>query len=161
MLTRRALLVAGATLPLVACTDSPPPRPAPTAVDPDVALRAAALARETALLQAYDEAVAAVPALATLLAPLRADHDAHIVALALPGAAPTPTPSATAVPVPAAAALPTEPAKRKAAALARLVAAERAASKAHATGALAASPGLAALLGQLAASEASHPVGLA
>lgn len=158
MLTRRALLAAGAALPLAACTDSPAPRPTPAPVDPDVALRAAAQDRETALLQAYDDAVAVVPALAALLAPLRADHEAHLVALGVVIAAPTASPSSA---VPSAAALPTDPGRRKAAVLDRLVGAERLASKAHATGALAASPGLAALLGQLAASEASHPVGLA
>lgn len=160
---------------LSACTaDETTPGPLP-AIDPDVALRAAAVAREVALLQAYDETLLAVPALASRLGPLRADHEAHLTALG--GAAPTrsPVPSgspvlrASAVPssatgtpaAPAASPLPTEPAARTRAVLTRLVLAERAAAKDHAADALLASRSLAGLLGQAAASEASHPVALA
>lgn len=138
--TRRGLLGLLALAPAaVACTSSSEPdRPAP--VDPDVALRAAAVVRERALLAAYDAALAARPDDARL-APLRAEHQAHLEALE--GASPSGTPSpAAAAPV-------------------DLAAAEREAAAAHAAATAQASPGLAALLAQLAASEASHPVALA
>ncbi|MDP3711395.1 MAG: hypothetical protein Q8R60_02770 [Mycobacteriales bacterium] len=164
-LTRRTLLLSGA-LPLAACTDAPAPQPAP--VDPDIALRDAAAARERRLLQEYDAALAAVPSLAAVLAPLRADHVAHLTALSptgtpspgppSPGQTSTPTPAGSSSgPLPAAA-LPTAAPARRAAVLARLVAAERAAATAHATDALAASTALTGLLGQLSACERSHPV---
>ena len=152
-LTRRSVLAlpALAALPLLASctTDGPDPEPEP--VDPDVALRAAAVAREEALLARYDGLVAAVPVLGPLLGPLRADHAAHLAALAPDRPSPTATPSA---PVPVAAV-------SREAAVAQVVAAERAASREHALGALAASRALAGVLGQLAACEASHAAVLA
>jgi hypothetical protein len=148
-LTRRTLLA----LPLLAaCTTGGDEAPSPAPVDPDVALRAAAVAREEALLAEYDGLVAAYPVLGPLLGPLRADHAAHLAALAPDRAA---TPSATPTPPGAAAAVP------RAAAVARVVAAERAASREHALGALTASRELAGVLGQLAACEASHAAVLA
>lgn len=170
-LTRRTLLLSGA-LPLAACTDAPAPRPAP--VDPDIALRDAAAARERRLLEDYDAALAAVPSLAAVLAPLRADHVAHLTALS-PTGSPSPDPASTASPRPASTAslspapapapssalptaLPTALPARRAAVLARLVTAERAAATAHATDALAASTALSGLLGQLSACESTHPV---
>lgn len=150
-LTRRTLLLGSTVLPLAACTDPPAPEPAP--VDPDVALRDAAVGREQRLLQEYDAALAAVPALAGVLGPLRADHLVHLTALSPTGTpAPVPTPATTP------AALPAEPRARRAAALTRLATAERAAAAAHATAALEASTALCGLLGQLSASESSHPV---
>lgn len=128
--SRRRLLQAALLAPLAACT-AKPSRPEP--VDPDVALRAAAVARERALIARYD---AAPPSPA--VAAIRAEHEQHLAALG----APSPPPSAT----PAAAS--------------SLVAAERAAAAAHAADALTASPKLAAVLASLAASEASHPVAL-
>lgn len=153
-LSRRTLLLSGAAVPLAACTDAPRPQPEP--VDPDVALRDAAVAREQALLQEYDAALAAVPALAPVLAPLRADHLAHLASLS-PTGSPAPLPSPAAAPR----VLPTEAKARRAAVLARLAGAERTAATAHATAALEASAALCGLLGQLSASESSHPVVLA
>ena len=130
---------------LAACTDSAPPVPTPP-VDPDVALREAAVVRERALLAAYDALLAASPEAAARLAPLRAEHEAHLAALggtAVPaGTAPPATPVAAGT-------------------VADLVRLERETATAHAAATVPASPGLAALLAQLAASEASHPVGLA
>ncbi len=55
------MLLAGGAGLLAGCTGGgAPERPAP--VDPDVALRAAAVARERALLAAYDAVLAADPA---------------------------------------------------------------------------------------------------
>lgn len=153
-LTRRTLLLS-ATLPLAACTDAPAPEPAP--VDPDVALRDAAAVREQRLLQDYDAALAAVPSLAAVLAPLRADHVAHLTALS-PTGSPSTSPTSTGSPAPTPPALPSAPPARRAAVLARLVAAEKAAATAHATDALAASTALSGLLGQLSACESTHPV---
>lgn len=158
-LTRRAaLLSAGAGL-LAACTSKPRPRTAP-AVDPDTALAAAAVARELALLAAYDEALATSPALAPRLAALRAEHVEHLRALgqvpASPGASGTPQASPTpASPTPASHASASPPAGR-AAVLLRLRALERAGADGHAGAALAASRRLAPVLASLAASEASH-----
>lgn len=141
--TRRRLLLGGALLPLAACTPSrEAERPGP--VDPDVALRDAAVARERALLASYDALLLASPDLAARLGPLRAEHAEHLAALGAQEQASTATP----VPVPAPA-------------LPALVAAERAAAAAHAEATVGASPALAAVLAQLAASEASHPVALA
>lgn len=148
-LTRRAaLLSAGAGL-LAACTSKPRPRTAP-AVDPDTALAAAAVARELALLAAYDEALATSPALAPRLAALRAEHVEHLRALgqvpASPGASGTPPASPTPTSAPAG----------RAAVLLRLRALERAGADGHAGAAMAASRRLAPVLASLAASEASH-----
>lgn len=151
--TRRALLLAAAGAALAGCTDGAAPVPAPPApVDPDVALREAAVARERALLRSYDAVLLALPSLAQRLLPVREEHAAHLDALTGPqpaaGPSPSAAPGAPAVPPPATAA----------AALAGLAAAEAQASTAHARDVPAASRGLAGLLASLAASEASHPV---
>ena len=104
--TRRAVLAAGLLLPLTACTGTSVPPPPPP-VDPDVALRAAALSRERGLLALYDRVLAdraalADPAVVARLAPLRADHAVHLAALEVPvpdsatrgTTAPTPSPAA-------------------------------------------------------------------
>jgi hypothetical protein len=138
-LTRRHLLASTGLAGAAACTTSKTPPP-PKAVDPDIALRAAAVAREQSLLAAYDVALAARPALATKLTPLRADHVTHLAALQTPDATATPaTATATAGPP-----------------LAQL---EKAAAGAHAAAALLASRELAPVLASLAACESSH-VGL-
>jgi hypothetical protein len=129
--SRRRLLQAALLTPLAACTTT---AGRPARVDPDVALRAAAVARERSLLALYD----AAPPSATVLA-IRAEHEQHLAALGAPSPAPSPATAATG----------------------SLVAAERAAAAAHAADALVASPQLAAVLASLAASEASHPVALA
>lgn len=151
--TRRAVLSAGAVGLVAACT---PARRAPGAVrparpDPDVALTAAAVDRELALLTAYDAALAAAPALASRLAPLRAEHAEHLRAL---GAGPAGNPTASPAPAPAPA--------RGAGGQARssLATAERTAAAAHAAASVTASARLAAVLASLAASEASHQVAL-
>ena len=138
--SRRQLLAAAALLPVAACTTSDD---RPARVDPDDALRAAAVERERALLSSYDAVLAALPTLAARLAPLRAEHEQHLAALAAPS--PSPSPSAA-------------PTVRT---VAQLVALERTTAAAHATDALSASRELAMVLASLAASEASHPVGLA
>ncbi|MCA1711168.1 MAG: hypothetical protein LC789_05825 [Actinobacteria bacterium] len=129
-LSRRSLLAGLAAAPVAACSSSAE-RPAP--VDPDVALRAAAVAREVDLVALYD----ALPP-SPVHAALRAEHVEHLRALgsALPSVRP---PHPDPQPVPA----------------------ERAAAAAHAADALRASRPLAAVLASLAASEASHPVALA
>jgi hypothetical protein len=153
--TRRAVLAGGPALLLAAaCTaDEPAPRPAP--VDPDAALRSAAAERERTLLQEYDGVLAARPGLASRLVPVRGHHAEHLEALLGPSTTASPTVTATAA-VPAAGPPPAD----DAAALAGLVAAERAAGQAHARDCLAASRALAPVLASLSASELSHPVAL-
>ncbi|GAC1607376.1 MAG: hypothetical protein NVS3B26_00480 [Mycobacteriales bacterium] len=132
-----------------ACTASAPLPAAPPRVDPDVALRDAAIAREHALLLLY--AAQTAPALVAI----RAEHEQHLTALgADPAAAASPAspPSAASPASPPSAASP--------ASLGHLVAAERSAGAAHAADALRASRSLAAVLASLAASESSHPVAL-
>jgi hypothetical protein len=164
--TRRTLLVAGPALVLAAgpalvlvaaCTaDQPAPPPAPP-VDPDDALRSAAAERERALLQEYDAVLAARPGLAPRLVPVRGHHAEHLDALLdrPPPASPSPSTSPTGAVPPA-----VPPPVDDAAALARLVAAERAAGDAHARDCLTASRALAPVLASLSASEHSHPVAL-
>lgn len=145
--TRRQLLGAGSLVLLAGCTDDAPPAPEP--VDPDDALRDAAVARERALLEAYDAVLLALPALAPRLVLLRGEHVAHLTALT--GPLPSASPSVTTVPPPA-----VPPPPTAAAALAGLVTAEREAAGGHAADVAAASRELAGLLAALSASEASH-----
>jgi hypothetical protein len=148
------LTAAPALLVATACTaDEAPGRPAP--VDPDDALRSAAAERERALLLEYDAVLAARPGLAPRLLPLRGHHAEHLQALLGPPPSASPSPSPTAG-VPPAVPAPAD----DAAALARLVVAERAAGDAHAADCLAASVRLAPVLASLSASELSHPVAL-
>ncbi len=160
-LTRRDLLAAGALGALTACTSTIPPEPIP--VDPDLALVAAAVTREQALLTAYDAALADHPGLTSLLAPLRAQHLQHLQRLQ-PPASPTgaasslstasplsSSPTRTAVPTP----LPLDRPVARRRALATL---ERSTSIAHGGAALTASRQIAPLLASLSASEASHVV---
>jgi hypothetical protein len=148
-LTRRHLLATTGLAGVAACT-AKKVAPLPKRIDPDVALRAAAVTREQVLLAAYDAALAARPAVAAALAPLRDDHVAHLAALQASSAtvAPTPAPTATPVPAPAPATTSTP--------LAHL---ERTTAAAHAAAALLASRELAPVLASLAACESSH-VGL-
>lgn len=149
------MLAAGLLVPLAGCTGAAPdpsPSPSPKLVDPDVALRAAAVERERGLLAAYDEALAADPSRATLLAPLRAEHAAHLGALEVAAMAP-PSTSPDSSSRPGAAAVRT--------ATARLRSVERRAAAEHAADALPASRALAQLLASLAAAEAAHAVALA
>ena len=150
--TRRSVLLVGVASALTACSRGAA-RPA-AAIDPDVALTQSAVARERALLAAYDEAVVALPALATRLVPLRAEHAAHLAALLSPPVSGSPSPSGPPTQLPVSAATATS----AAATLARLADLERAAATAHTSGAVVASRRLAPLLASLAASEASHVV---
>lgn len=187
---RQALALAPAALLAVGtlggCTSDPAPAPtavpspSPTPVDPDEALRASAAAREQVLLREYDAVLAALPSLSPRLAPLRAHHVQHLVAVgaeepaapapAAPQGSPSGAPSASS-PYPEAQPPEGQPPEGQppavpaaadvAAALARLVAAERAAGQGHAQDCLLASRELAGVLGALSASELSHEVALA
>ena len=146
-LTRRSALASAGLALVTACTRGRRSGPAP-APDPDAALAAAAVARELALLARYDDALAAVPALAGELAPLRAEHVAHLAALgAVEAAAATPTrPPSPPAPSPGTAVQ----VRRD------LASREHEAAAGHAAAAVAASRRLAPVLASLAASEASH-----
>jgi hypothetical protein len=139
--SRRRLLQAAVLSPVVAaCTREPS---TPKTVSPDVALRAAAVARERALIERYRAAAASSSSdVATRTAGLVEQHEQHLTALRAPTAAPTPS-NAPAPTVPT---------------LVQLAAEERAAARAHAAAALQASRPLAAVLASLAASAASHAV---
>lgn len=170
--SRRQVLRATLALPvgaglgasLTGCTGGPP-RP-PVRLDPDDALRAQAVARETGLLTAYDAALLLRPDLATLLQSLRGEHAEHLAALTEALAQPTASPAASSARTPAPLPVPlpaeSQPASRSAASLlAGLIDAERRAGAGHTADALLASRPLAALLAALSASELSHPVALA
>ena len=103
---------------------------APPAVDPDQALRAAALDREQQLLAAYRSVISRRPALARQLQPLASDKAAHVAAL---GAA---APVASTVMT-----------------VAQLRALERTAATEHGRAAVAASRSLAPVLASLSASS--------
>lgn len=101
--TRRGVLraVAGVTVGVAAsalvsgCTGEAAPGPTrPTAPDPDALARSDGVDGERALLAAYDATIAAHPALAGALAPIVADHRAHLAAFD-PTATQTPTGGAT------------------------------------------------------------------
>ena len=155
--TRRTVLAGGLllTVPpaLSACTGEArrPVRPRP--VDPDVALRAAAVDRERQLLARYDALLLQQPDLTARLSPLRAEHAEHLAALGQQEQPPTGSPAAAPTVLPSPVAGP--------GGLPGLVQAERAAGAAHGVATSSASAPLAAVLAQLAASEASHPLALA
>ncbi|MFE5791269.1 hypothetical protein ACFQ8C_01705 [Streptomyces sp. NPDC056503] len=186
---RRALLVAGASAAaaaLTGCTseDAGPRRPSAAeeaaAREAERVARAAAALRRRAvtasrtLLDRYDAALAAHPALHARVAPLRASVAAHVRALgegdrpaATPGTAtgtatPAATGSDTGTGSPSAAptagtgtagkAVPADPK----AALRELAGAARAASDAHTAELLAAPPEYARLLASVAAAGATH-----
>ena len=147
-MTRRSAIAAAGVSLASACTwrHRRPPAALPTApVDPDVAARAAAVQREQALVTGYDQALLAAPSLASRLAPLRADHVAHLAAL---GATPPVASSAPHV------------AQLPAAVLRGLRSLEHSAADGHATAAATTSRRLAPVLASLAACEASHGVAL-
>ncbi|MGZ6825430.1 MAG: hypothetical protein ACXVGH_01450 [Mycobacteriales bacterium] len=161
-LTRRAALLSGglslgAGL-LTACTSRSRPRATPRPVDPDTALRDAAVSRELALLATYDDLLATSPALAPRLGALRAEHEEHLHALgqALPSSTPSSTPSTAPSTTPSTTPSATPSASPLPGGLVRLRALERSTAEAHAAAALTASRRLAPALASLAASEASH-----
>ncbi|MGW8364862.1 hypothetical protein ACWGK1_30425 [Streptomyces wedmorensis] len=182
---RRALLVAGATAgaaALVGCDSSSDggtrqptaaEREAERVARAEAALRLRAVTSARGLLERYDAVLAAHPALAPRLTPLRRSVAAHAKALgeggttvipatatASPSAAPSAPPSAGASPTPAAttratatpAPVPADPR----AALKELAAAARAASDRHTAALLTAPPEYARLLASVAAAGAAH-----
>ncbi len=148
---------------LTGCTSEPAVPPPP---DPDDLLRAAAVARERSLLESYDAALLASPALTARLLPLREQHAEHLAALVGPAPSGSPSDSASGPPSaappsrspPTSVVLPAAPA----ATLRTLVTAELAAAAGHGADAVRATDRpLAGLLASLSASEQSHPVTLA
>jgi hypothetical protein len=154
-LTRRSALASAGLALVTACTRRTA-RPA-RVLDPDEALKAAAVVREQALLNAYDDALRTAPALAARLAPLRADHAEHLAALsgaASPGAPATSGAAST----PSTGAASTPGGQPPQAVLHALATLERTAATGHTADALIASRRLAPVLASLAACEASHLV---
>jgi hypothetical protein len=150
---RRTLLAAGVgviTAPAgCGLADKNEPAPPPPAADP---LRPA-LDETLALVATYDRVMLAQPGLAARLAPLAADHRAHVAELARTIG--TGAPSA-AGPPPSASAPTTAPSTAPAAALTELRAAELAAQR-NADQACRRAPATrAALLGSIAACRATH-----
>ncbi|WP_406082093.1 hypothetical protein OG468_29310 [Streptomyces zaomyceticus] len=168
---RRALLTAGVSAAAAAvsgCTSEKPAPRKPGAAEPEAervaraeaALRLRSVTASRTLLERYDAALAAHPALAPRLNPLRRSVAAHAEALGEGGttvrpatAAPTAAPASasakpTASPVPVA----TDPR----AALKELATAERTASDAHTAALLTAPPEYARLLASVAAAGAAH-----
>ncbi|MFH9724515.1 hypothetical protein ACH4M4_16325 [Streptomyces sp. NPDC017254] len=175
---RRALLTAGisaaAAAALSGCTSEEPAPRKPSAAEreaervarAEAALRLRSVTASRTLLERYDAALAAHPALGPRLSPLRRSVAAHTEALGEGGttvrpatAAPTdpaapakasakPTVSPAPVPAPVA----TDPR----AALKELATAERTASDAHTAALLTAPPEYARLLASVAAAGAAH-----
>ncbi|MFF1511052.1 hypothetical protein [Streptomyces sp. NPDC058326] len=167
---RRALLTAGvsaaAAAALAGCTSEDPGPRKPSAAEreaervarAEAALRLRSVTASRTLLERYDAVLAAHPALAPRLTPLRRSVAAHAKALGEGGttvrpatASPTATP-ATTTPSPA----PVPVAADPGAALKELAAAERTASDAHTAALLTAPPEYARLLASVAAAGAAH-----
>jgi hypothetical protein len=142
-MSRRAVLAGGLALGLGACTTEA----APPAPDPDVAIRRAVAAGVRELLGRYAGVSAAHPASASRLAPLAAEHTAHLHALGVrrdrPAAGRTPQPTPT----------PTGNVRR---AVADLAAAEQRIAALRPEQARRASPLLARLVASIGACEAAH-----
>ncbi|WP_405871250.1 hypothetical protein OHB11_11115 [Streptomyces zaomyceticus] len=169
---RRALLTAGVSAAAAAavsgCTSEKPAPRKPGAAEPEAervaraeaALRLRSVTASRTLLERYDAALAAHPALAPRLNPLRRSVAAHAEALGEGGttvrpatAAPTAAPaSASAKPTASPAPVATDPR----AALKELATAERTASDAHTAALLTAPPEYARLLASVAAAGAAH-----
>jgi hypothetical protein len=158
MLRRRQLLAASATtLPLFLAVSGcrrPEGLAAPPPLSADVRSLFAAVAAEENLISLYQRTMAAYSGLAPTLAPLLAEHWAHLAQLrnriieppgkAIPGKA------TSAPPIPA----------TRAGAVAGLAAAERAANTAQLRRLAGAAPSLAQLYASIAASEATHVTAL-
>ncbi|MFD3727121.1 hypothetical protein [Streptomyces sp. NPDC058671] len=166
---RRALLTAGvsaAAAALAGCTSEAPGPRRPSAAQreaervarAETELRLRAVTASRTLLERYDATLAAHPALAPLLNPLRRSVAAHTKAFGEGGttvrpATAAPTASATSVaPTPA----PVPVAGDPRAALGELAAAEGTASDAHTAALLTAPPEYARLLASVAAACAAH-----
>jgi hypothetical protein len=132
-------------------------RPAPAPPDPAVVERARAARDSAALLARYDAALAAHPALAGRLGPLRAEVARHVGAFGgtavPPVTAPTAAPAAGPSPAPAA-----NPATTPAGTLTDLAGAERALADQRAKALLTVPGDLARLLASVAAAGAGHVV---
>jgi hypothetical protein len=156
--------------PAATKSSAPPTSPSPTAararpgsaapstrtstvapIDPVVARAAAA---EKALLLAYDTAALAHPELTSVLAPLRADHAAHLQGL-LPEAVASPPATASASSNPLASTSPSD------LVMAQLATLERAAAAARLTDVAATGGSLARLLASIGGCEAAHAALLA
>jgi hypothetical protein len=156
-LTRRAFVRLGLLIgvPVVSACDpvrthlGSTPSASPTISDTARTLTAA-IATERGLLAQYDAVIAAAPALRPRLAPIAAEHRAHLDALealdAAPSAQPSEAPSTGT------------PAATPVAAVAGLIRAERAAARALSAASLSQPADVAVLMGSIAASESSHLV---
>lgn len=144
---RTFLATCASVLVATGCTTARPPDPQPTAAGPDDDVRDAVAQSERALLASYDEVLAGHPDLAEDLAPLRAQHEAHLAGIGRAKAAPASPAAATAAALPRAAD----------AALAALASAERRAQRqrSRACGS-ARDAALVRTLALVAASEAQH-----
>ena len=154
MLSRRQLLAASPTalplfLALSACK-GPAVLGAPPTVAPQTHMLLHAVTAELNLIWVYDKAIGAYPGLEPHLAPLRAEHEAHLAELR----ARVIEPAGKKVPQ----AVTSRPAiaATRAAALAQLKAAEEAAVRTLMSRLGGASPSLAQLYASIAASESTH-----
>jgi hypothetical protein len=154
MLSRRQLLAASpTTLPLflaLSGCNGPAVLSAPPAVSPQTQTLLHAVTAEQNLIWVYNKAMAAYSGLTPALAPLRAEHEAHLARLR--GRVIEPPGKHVSDAVTAKPAL----GATEAAALAQLRAAEQAAVKAMMGRLDGASPSLAQLYASIAASEATH-----
>jgi hypothetical protein len=154
MLRRRQLLAASATtLPLflaVSACRRPEGLAAPPPLSADVRSLFTAVTAEENLVSLYQRTMAAYSGLAPALAPLLAEHWAHLAQLRNriiePPGKTIPARVTSRPPIPG----------TRAAAVARLVAAEQAANTAQLRRLAGASPSLAQLYASIAASEATH-----
>ncbi|MEV6247137.1 hypothetical protein AB0M38_13160 [Streptomyces sp. NPDC051742] len=166
---RRALLTAGvsaaATAVLAGCTSEAPGPRRPGAAEleaervarAEAALRLRSVTASRTLLERYDATLAAHPALAPRLTPLRRSVAAHAKALGEGGTTVRPataTPSKSAPSKTASAPVPVT--GDPLAALKELAAAERTAADAHTAALLTAPPEYARLLASVAAAGAAH-----
>jgi hypothetical protein len=144
--------VTGSRTPTATATPSPTPSPSPTASPSgdDAALLAGAVAREQALLTAYDKAIRRLPALAPTLRALRAHHQAHADRLQGKGVQPSASGSRRF--------MPSRPTAATSAVLSTLIDAELGAARAGVSAVGAASPAVSVLLAEIAASEEQHAV---
>jgi hypothetical protein len=161
--TRRSVLAAAASLPLVAagCSKGVGALGTPPSPSPDVAILRDAIDGETFMISRYSAVLTAVPALAGSLRPLLEQHHEHLARLRArliePRASSQPEPTPPAAATPAGPQAPGTPA----AAQDYLRLAERTAASTLLGQITAAPPALAQLLASIAASEATHALLLA
>ncbi len=150
-MTRRTLLACCAAVAAGGCSAGTSSRPKANATSPRPVPNplAGEIATEVDLCALYDAGIARYPSLAARLRPIRTDHGAQLSALLATGKQRQPRPSST-TPIPASAA----------ATLQTLAAAETAAISRRSAHCLTTSRPNAALLGSIAASDASHLIPL-